>query len=83
MSQIQDALSNFSPEQCRAARAILKMTYLDTCQAADLSQVTLSKFEAGGEVRAAVVERLRAAFEARGITFAPDGLGLTWQRPAG
>lgn len=80
MSNLQPA-PRLSPEQCRAARAILKMTYLDTCQAADVSQMTLSKFEAGGEVRAATADRLRAVFEARGVTFAQDGLGLTWQPP--
>lgn len=70
-----------TPEQCRAARAALKWTVIDTCAAADVSGNTLVKFEAGGEVRATVADRLRAAFEVRGVTFAPDGLGLTWQPP--
>lgn len=71
----------FSPAQCRAARAALKWTVIDTCAAAEISGNTLVKFEAGGEVRLSVADRLRAAFEAHGVTFAPDGLGLSWQQP--
>lgn len=67
-----------SPEQCRAARAVLAMTVLDACAAGDVSTKTLVKFEGGGEVRASVAERLQAAFEARGVTFAPDGRGVSW-----
>lgn len=71
-----------TPEQCRAARSVLKWTVIDTCNAAEISGNTLVKFEAGGEVRASVEDRLRNAFEARGIVFAADGLGLTWQPAA-
>lgn len=72
-----------TPEQCRAARGALSMTYVETCAAADISEHTLSKIEGGGNVRAALVGRLRLVFEARGVMFAPDGLGLSWQPPAG
>ncbi|WP_342154566.1 transcriptional regulator [Methylorubrum sp. SB2] len=68
-----------SPEQCRAARAVLGMTVAGLYEASGVALGSVVKFEKGGEVRATVADRLRAAFEARGVTFAPDGLGLTWQ----
>lgn len=78
MSQAKDAPSIISPEQCRAARAVLRMTFVDTTTAADVSEPTLAKFEAGGEVRHSIASRLRAAFEARGVVFVPDGRGVSW-----
>lgn len=71
-----------SPEQCRAARAVLNLTVAALYEASGVALGSVVKFEKGGEVRASVAERLRAAFEARGVVFAPDGLGLTWQPPA-
>lgn len=78
MNPSNEALLIPTPAQCRAARAVLDLTVLDTVAAADVSPKTLVKVEAGGEVRAAIVARLREAFEARGVTFAPDGRGLSW-----
>lgn len=78
MSQIQAPPLLPTPEQCRAARGALGWTVLEACAAADMSNKTLVKFEAGGEVRGAVSDRLRAAFEGQGVVFAPDGRGLTW-----
>ncbi len=72
-----------SPEQCRAARAVLGLTVAQLYEASGASLGTIVKFEKGGDVRPSVADRLRYAFEARGVAFAPDGLGLTWQRPAG
>lgn len=67
-----------SPEQCRAARAVLGMTVAALYEASGAALNTVVKFEKGGEVRAATADRLRAAFEARGVTFAADGRGLSW-----
>lgn len=67
-----------SPAQCRAARSVLGLTVLNVVAEVDVSSKTLVKLEAGGEVRAAIADRLRAAFEARGVAFAPDGKGLSW-----
>ena len=78
MNRQQTAPMPISPEQCRAARHVLKMTVLDVCDASDLAKNTVVKLEAGGEVRASVAERLRAVFEARGISFAPNGRGVSW-----
>lgn len=78
MSHEHDAPPLPTPAQCRAARAVLELTVTDVCEAAEVSRGTLVKFEAGGEVRAVIGERLRVAFEARGVTFAPDGRGMSW-----
>lgn len=67
-----------SPEQCRAARAVLGMTVAGLYEASGVALGSVVKFEKGGEVRASVADRLRSAFEARGITFAPDGRGVSW-----
>lgn len=74
----RDAAHLLSPEQCRAARAALKWTVIETYRVSTVSNTTLVKFEAGGKVREDRVGLLRAAFEARGITFAPDGRGVSW-----
>lgn len=82
MTKVQPTPTAISPEQCRAARAALNLTTTDVIAALGMGQATLAKFEAGGEVRQTVPERLRDLFEARGIVFADDGLGLTWLPPA-
>lgn len=78
MNQSSDAPLIPSPAQCRAARAALGLTVLDVSEAAAMSNKTLVKFEAGGEVRTSSADRLRDLFEARGVTFALDGRGLSW-----
>ena len=78
MSKPSTAPAILTAEQCRAARAVLKMTYLDMQAETQVAQGTLNKFEAGGEVRASILARLQTAFEAHGIVFTPDGRGLTW-----
>lgn len=78
MSKVQPAPITISPEQCRAARAALGMTTTEVREAVGMSQATLVKFEAGGEVRASSADKLRVLFEAHGVAFAADGRGLTW-----
>jgi transcriptional regulator with XRE-family HTH domain len=78
MSKVQAALITISPEQCRAARAALGLTVLDVCTALGMGPATLTKFEGGGEVRASSADKLRGLFEARGVTFFPDGRGVSW-----
>lgn len=78
MSHEPDALTIPTASQWRAARAALDLTVREVADAMDVSTPTIVKLEAGGEVRASVVNRLRAEFEARGVAFAPDGRGLSW-----
>lgn len=78
MSQQPDTLTVPTANQWRAARAALDLTVREIAEAMDVSTPTVVKLEAGGEVRASVVDRLRTEFEERGITFAPDGRGVSW-----
>lgn len=78
MSKVQPAPIMISPDQCRAARAALNLTTTEVIAALGMGQATLAKFEAGGEVRPTVADRLRDLFEARGVSFAPDGRGVSW-----
>lgn len=78
MSQQRDSLSVPTASQWRAARAALGLTVREVAEEMDVSTPTIVKLEAGGEVRASVVERLRSAFEAGGVSFAPDGRGVSW-----
>ena len=83
MSCVPPAPAPISPEQCRAARAVLGLTVAALYEASGVALGSVVKFEKGGEVRASVVDRLRQAFEARGVGFKPDGLGLSWQPSGG
>jgi predicted transcriptional regulator len=78
MSHGPDALTLPTASQWRAARAALDLTVREVADAMDVSTPTIVKLEAGGEVRASLVDRLRAEFEARGVSFAPDGRGVSW-----
>ncbi|KMO12797.1 hypothetical protein QR78_26495 [Methylobacterium indicum] len=78
MSQQPSTPTVPTASQWRAARAALDLTVREVAGAMDVSTPTIVKLEAGGEVRASVVERLRATFEARGVSFTPDGRGVSW-----
>ena len=55
---------------CAAARAILRMTQADLHQAAGVAEKTIRDFEAGHRYpRRETIEKLRQAFEWRGIEF--------------
>ena len=71
-------LSTLSPEQCRAARAVLGLTLDDLVLASECSRKTIVKFEAGGEVRPSIVARLQEALTARGLVLSAEGRGLSW-----
>jgi len=67
--------------QCRAARSALGWTLDQAADVTEVSRGTILKYEAGGDVRLTIVEKLREGFELYGVRFAPDGLGLTWHQP--
>ncbi len=61
-------------EQSRAARALLDITQRDIATGADLSESTVRDFEKGRRVPSINnLKALRAAFEARGVTFLATG----------
>ena len=65
-------------QQWRAARAALGLTVREVAEAMEVSTPSIVKLEASGELRASVADRLRAAFEAHGVIFTPDGRGVSW-----
>lgn len=59
--------------QCRMARAALGWTLDDLAAASGVSRRTVARFEAGESVLPARVQKLRQAFEARGVQFIDSG----------
>jgi hypothetical protein len=69
-----------SPRQCRAARAWLGLDQRQFGTEAKCNRDTLRRFEAGiGQLRPATEAAIRAAFEARGVSFTFTSAG----RPLG
>ncbi|RJG46648.1 XRE family transcriptional regulator [Mesorhizobium sp. DCY119] len=73
-----------SPEQCRAARALLNWTQADLASRVSISAVSIRAFEKGGEMRDSNQKLLRLTFEQAGIQFIPEnggGAGVRMARP--
>jgi transcriptional regulator with XRE-family HTH domain len=64
-----------TPEQCRAARALLDWTQPDLVAATGLSAVTIRAFEKGGVMRDSNKTLLALAFEKAGVQFIPENGG--------
>lgn len=64
---------HFVGEQVAAARKLLRITQRDLAAATGLTQQTINKFEAGGNMRPETVEAVREALLARGIVFTNGG----------
>jgi transcriptional regulator with XRE-family HTH domain len=58
-----------SPEQCRAARALLDWTQGELAEATGLSAVTIRAFERGGEMRDSNRNLLRLSLQSAGVEF--------------
>ena len=74
-----------SPEQCRAARALLNWTQAELAERVSISAVSIRAFEKGGEMRDSNLKLLRMTFEAAGITFIPEnggGAGVRLSKPS-
>lgn len=50
-----------TPEQCRAARAMLRWSTTDLAKAASVNKMTVNKFEQGGDAYQSTVAKLKAA----------------------
>ena len=75
-----------SPEQCRAARALLNWTQAELAERVSISAVSIRAFEKGGEMRDSNLKLLRMTFEAAGVTFIPEnggGAGVRLSKPKG
>lgn len=62
-----------TPAQCRAARALIGWSQTDLADEADLSKVSISAFEKGGDMRESNRRSLKEALEAAGVTFLANG----------
>ena len=79
-SQVCRSMSGITPEQCLAARAMLRMRREDLAVAAKVAAATLFDFEAGRrKPHPRTIEAIRLALEAAGTTFLEtndDGPGI-------
>lgn len=62
-----------SPEQCRAARALIGWSQTELATEVDISKVSISAFEKGGEMRESNKRTLKEALESAGVIFQADG----------
>lgn len=69
-----------TPDQCRAARSILRLSQKDLADKTDLSVVSIRNFENQLiPMREATIQRIKLALEAAGVKFIPangDGPGV-------
>lgn len=64
------------PVQCKMARAALGLGVRELAQLAKVAPATVSRFEAGEDLKERTVDALQAAFEAAGVVFiAENGEG--------
>ncbi len=73
-----------SPEQCRAARALLNWTQSELAERVSISAVSIRAFEKGGEMRDSNLKLIRLTFEDAGVTFIPEnggGAGVRLAKP--
>jgi len=75
-----------SPDQCRAARAMLNLEQSDIADKAGIARATLIDFEKGQRIpRAATVAAIRAALESAGVEFLAEnggGAGVRLRKPS-
>ncbi len=62
-------------EQCKAARGLLNWSQSTLAEESGLTQITISAFEKGREMRVSNNESLKQTFEAAGVEFIPENGG--------
>lgn len=69
---------SITPEQCRAARALLDWSQPDLVEASGVGRSTITRFERGSHMpHASNLAALRGAFEKAGVHFTDDnGVGV-------
>ncbi|WP_084396553.1 helix-turn-helix domain-containing protein [Henriciella aquimarina] len=74
-----------TPEQCRAARALLDWTQLHLANEAKVSDFTIRNFERGRTaLKASTAQLVRMIFEANGLVFIDEnggGPGVRLEKP--
>lgn len=67
-------MAMITPEQCRAARAMLGWSQLELAQRANVAKQTLADFERGArKPYARTLDDIRATLESGGVAFIPEG----------
>lgn len=62
-----------NPTQCKVARVALGLGVRDLASLAKVAPGTISRFEAGEELKERTVDDIRNALEAAGVTFLENG----------
>jgi transcriptional regulator with XRE-family HTH domain len=70
-----ESKKSITAEQCRMARAGLGIGIRELAEAAKVSTNTVTRLEAGDELRERTLDAVRAALEARGLQFIPENGG--------
>ena len=69
-------LDVISPQQIRAARALLEWEQVDLAQASGVSKSSVQRTESGSDPRVSTLARIQSALESAGIRFiGPDDGG--------
>ncbi len=64
-----------TPQQCKMARAGLGLGVRELAEMAQVSTNTITRLEAGEDLKGRTVEAVRAALEAAGVEFIPEDGG--------
>lgn len=64
-----------TPDQCRAARAILAISQQELATISDVAKATIANFETGNRTPyKRTLAAIQTALEARGVRFTADGV---------
>ncbi|MGO4389453.1 helix-turn-helix domain-containing protein [Microvirga sp. 2YAF29] len=64
-----------TPQQCKMARAGLGLGVRELAERAQVSTNTVTRLEAGEDLKGRTIEAVRAALEAAGVEFIPENGG--------
>jgi len=64
-----------TPDQCKAARAMARLSQQQLADLADVAKATIANFETGNrKPYKRTLDALQSTLEARGVQFTPDGV---------
>lgn len=67
------ARAMLTPDQLRAARALVKWSREDLAEKSGVAAITIKGFELGADSKISTLTKLRRALEAAGVAFIEDG----------
>jgi transcriptional regulator with XRE-family HTH domain len=62
-----------TPDQCRAARILARVSALELATSARVGIATIKRFESGQPVQSATIQAVEKALNAAGIVFVAEG----------